>query len=88
MTTPDLFGGQPDKARGKHYVMPRGYFGPPGAGPEGQTCGTCAHLCCIAMSKRYWKCGRARGKWTHGRATDILVRSPACIGWAPQAAES
>lgn len=28
-TTPDLFGGEPDKPRGKHYVEPRGYAAPP-----------------------------------------------------------
>lgn len=31
------------KARGKHYVAPRGGADRPGTGPAGETCGTCQH---------------------------------------------
>ena len=67
---------------GKHYVKPWGYFAPPGTGPKGETCQTCRHcVACGHSSHRYLKCLRAQGKWTHGRKTDILARSPACSGW-------
>lgn len=56
----------------------RGYYAPPGTGPKGETCGTCKHACDFG---RYKKCGKARSKWTGGRGTDILVRSPACSAW-------
>jgi hypothetical protein len=59
--------------RGKHYVEPRGYAAPPGTGPKGETCGLCQHLILKRMAKHYPKCG--------GRATDVLVRSPACSKW-------
>jgi len=59
----------------------RGYASPPGTGPDGETCGTCAHSVARRMAKTYWKCGRIRHLWTGGRATDILVGSPACRAW-------
>lgn len=64
--------------RGKNYVQPRGYFYHPGTGPAGETCGSCKHC---ASGNRYSKCALNRARWTHGRATDILVRSPACRHW-------
>jgi hypothetical protein len=57
----------------------RGYAAPPGTGPEGETCGTCASLHRHQMQKTYLKCNRV--KWTLGKATDILARSPACRLW-------
>lgn len=91
----DLFGGLPRAItfktidgreveyakRGKYYVEPRGYYAKPGTGPAGETCGSCRHHVTIRYSKRYHKCALARGKWTGGRASDILVRASACIGW-------
>ncbi len=69
---------------GKHYVEPRGYYAPPGTGPAGETCKTCAHIVMRGnVTGRYLKCLRARGKWTGGRKSDILAGSPACIGWTP-----
>lgn len=67
--------------RGKHYVEPRGYAAPPGTGPEGETCGTCQHHVINRMSKNYHKCELAEHRWTGGRGSDILVRSPACRHW-------
>lgn len=60
---------------------PRGYAALPGTycGLEKpETCGTCAHTVDFG---RFKKCGLVRGAWTHGRATDILVRTPACRRW-------
>lgn len=68
--------------RGKHYVQPRGYAAPPGTGPKGETCGSCAHHCALRYAKNYHKCGLNRARWTGGRGTDILVRSPACSKWS------
>ncbi len=68
--------------RGKHYVKPSGHAAPPGSGPKGETCKTCRHLVRVqGGAKRYPKCGMAKGGWTHGRASDVLVSSPACSRW-------
>ena len=64
--------------RGKHYVQPRGYFYPPGTGPKNETCGTCKHC---ARFKKWAKCELNRARWTGGRGSDILARSPACKYW-------
>lgn len=64
--------------RGKHYVQPRGYIYHPGTGPEGETCQTCKHC---DWGRRWAKCGLNRARHTSGRASDILVRSPACKYW-------
>jgi hypothetical protein len=88
LTQPDLFGEpqqQSTSRGGRHYVKPWGYFAPPGTGPEGHTCGDCMH---IARFRRYAKCELARGKWTNGRASDVLSRSPACREWEAQPIES
>ena len=98
----DLFGGLPravtfktidgrDVAyakRGRHYVEPRGYYAKPGTGPAGETCGSCRHHVTRRYSKRYHKCALAQGKWTGGRASDILVRAAACTGWEGRDEES
>ena len=67
--------------RKRHEAKPRGYYAPPGTGPAGETCGTCEHHVRKRMAKDYHKCELARVKWTGGRASDILVRSPACHAW-------
>ena len=69
---------QATKLRGKHYVKPRGYAGIPGTGPEGETCKTCFFY---RAYRRYSKCEKNRHNWSHGRATDILARTPACNHW-------
>lgn len=90
----DLFGEAPEQLGqrapgsklgpkgGKHYVQPWGYYAPPGTGPVGETCKTCAHIVARGgVAGRYLKCLRSRGKWTGGRKSDILAGSPACSGW-------
>ena len=67
--------------RGKHYVEPCGYVDIPGTGPDGETCGSCRHCVRMRQAKRWMKCGLNEARWTHGRATDILARSPACRKW-------
>jgi len=76
----DLFG-NPIQKRGRHYIQPRGYVGTPGTGPQGETCKTCRHLVRVQWSRSRPKCGAARAKWTRGRASDVLVRAPACQFW-------
>lgn len=69
-------------ARGKHYVEPRGYARPPGTGPAGETCGTCANKTHRrGVQGSYIKCALASHKWTGGRGSDILAGSPACELW-------
>lgn len=65
--------------RGKHYIEPRGYNQPPGTGPAGETCGTCAY---IVGGRRWHKCDLSRARWTHSRGTDVLVKAPACRKWS------
>lgn len=69
------------KKRGKHYVQQRGYAHFPGTGPDGETCGSCAHIVPFRTMRRWYKCGKARSKWTGGKGSDVLVRSPACKYW-------
>lgn len=45
-----------------------------GPGPEGQTCGDCAHL--TRRSGKYFKCGRQ--SITSGPGTDIRKKDEAC----------
>ena len=58
-----------------------GYFGMPGRGPAGESCGTCNH-CAYTMTRnprRYYKCLLL--KPTAGEGTDIRLKSPACQHW-------
>lgn len=68
----DLFGEVPEQV--KHSI---GYAGMPGAGPAGETCGTCEHI----ERGKYRKCGHPRGYKSSSEASDILARSPACEYW-------
>jgi hypothetical protein len=90
----DLFGEVPVDATpavrgrgpqgGKHYTKPAGYIRPPGTGPKTQTCGSCTHIVRCGNyggSKQWLKCGLMQPKWTHGRGSDVLARSPACSLW-------
>lgn len=61
-----------------------GYAAPPGSGPAGETCKTCAH--------RYQRMGGAKSftkcrlvKATNGKGSDILQKSPACSRWEAKA---
>ena len=62
---------------------PAGYAAPPGTGPEGETCASCRHYVRREFAKTYLKCGLNAAKWTGGRKTDVLARSPACRLWLP-----
>lgn len=78
--------GRPRIVTGIHHFSKRksGPYAPwaavDGKGPEGETCGSCAHLFRRGgCAKTYIKCG-AR-PMTHGSATDIRVKDPACVAW-------
>ena len=79
----DMFGfNQPEPYKGKRKpTVANGYAALPGTGPDGETCGTCAHHVIRVFSKNYHKCLLMKGKWTGGTGTDIRVRSPACSKW-------
>lgn len=47
--------------------------------PSGEKCGSCKHLFAHKWSKTYHKCGI--GPVSHGPATDVRVRWPACVKW-------
>ncbi len=68
---PDLLG-----PGGRALKHGKGYAAPPGTGPAGETCGTCAF---INEGWRFRKC--SIGRITSGAATDILVSAPACRLW-------
>jgi hypothetical protein len=53
----------------------------PGTGPEGETCGSCAHKRINQMysGRKFFKCGLISS--TNGKGTDILVRDEACERW-------
>ena len=61
---------------------PNPMVGPPGPGPVGARCGSCAFLEAWAYSKTYWKCSK-RGDLTHGKATDQKKGWPACGLYEP-----
>jgi hypothetical protein len=58
------------KERGLHAA-------PPGSGPDGETCGSCANLVRKRMSKTYLKCSLMESKWTGGAGTDVRAKDPA-----------
>lgn len=51
---------------------------------EGATCGNCLHVRHVWHGRRaYYKCGLYAEDVTHGPATDLRVKWPGCIAWAP-----
>lgn len=61
----------------------RGHATPPGTGPAGLTCGGCAS--CVSRQgggRLFSKCLLAKSRWTHGGASDIRRRDPACSKWS------
>ena len=59
-----------------------GHAAPPGTGPLGETCGTCAHICRRDIKSRsFYKCSIISSKWTHGKKTDILKTDESCAMW-------
>ena len=61
---------------------PRGHAAPPGTGPEGETCGSCAHYTRRKFAGTYRKCGLMEAHWTNGPKSDIRAKDPACKLWA------
>jgi hypothetical protein len=84
----DLFGEVPlgpgglVKRTKRKDPRPSGYARPPGTGPKGETCKTCAHLYRNHLAKTYLKCELNRAAWTGGRKTDVLASAPACEKWS------
>lgn len=70
------------RIRAKRPDMAHPY--PPGTGPEGQSCGTCAKLREVRYSKKYFKCSVQYKHWTDGPGTDIRKKDPACLSWEPR----
>jgi len=63
-------------------TRPNGYAHPPGTGPAGETCKTCANYVRVQHGKRRWpKCLLLKYVWTCGPGTDIRAKSPACALW-------
>lgn len=72
---------RPDGKTGYNAVA-KGYARPPGTGPAGETCKTCAHYCRVqGGGSKFPKCALIRFRWTHGPGTDIRAKSPACELW-------
>lgn len=68
----DLFGGR--------KIYRGGYAGMTGAGPAGESCGSCRSLRKqYGVSGRYYKCARVRQ--TGGAGTDVKFRAPSCEYW-------
>jgi hypothetical protein len=59
----------------------RGHAAPPGTGPEGETCGSCAHLHRNQQARVYLKCGLNKANWTGGGGSDVRARDAACRRW-------
>ena len=78
-----LFGGAVPARAYTDTTPPAGYVAPPGTGPAGETCGSCAH-CRYRKNRRgrhFYKCALAVAAWTGGRGSDVLLKSPACRRW-------
>lgn len=57
-----------------------------GSGPQGETCGSCAFKLRVKYhDKSYLKCGLMEKHWTHGGASDIRAKWPACREWKAKA---
>lgn len=67
------------RAPARKPTAKNGYAAPPGTGPDGKTCRTCAHKRSMGNgAKHFIKCDLRRATWTKGEGTDILAKSPAC----------
>jgi hypothetical protein len=65
------------------HPLDRAHPYPPGSGPPGQSCGTCAKLRARTFNRTYFKCNVLKKFWSAGRATDVRKKDPACICWEP-----
>lgn len=88
----DIFGNEVTEAEARRLMkrkgtQPNGYAAPPGSGPSGETCRTCAHIYRVETGSRktFRKC--ALVKPTHGPGTDIRAKAPACRRWERRASE-
>ena len=65
-------------------AKPAGYAAAPGSGPAGETCGSCGHCRQRTVHGRnFYKCALMMAAWSRDRATDIVLRSPACSRHQP-----
>ena len=65
--------------KGRPYV---GYAATPGTGPAGETCRSCKHKTKQrGIVGHFLKCALMENHWTHGCATDIKAKTPACREW-------
>lgn len=79
-----LIGGQElAKPTTRRYQPAQGYAAAPGTGPAGEACASCAHCRARKLNGnwRVYKCVLLLASWDRTRATDILLRSPACSRW-------
>jgi hypothetical protein len=77
---PEFLAGQPTM----RHPLDRAHPYPPGSGPPGQSCGTCAKLCVRDFKHKYFKCNVLKKFWTAGPATDVRKKDPACMSWEPR----
>lgn len=64
----------------------KGHAALPGTGPAGETCGSCQHRASVmGGGKVFSKCALQRRQWTHGKASDIRRKDPACRMWQRKA---
>ena len=88
MSEKDLWNTPIGTFKGKRKpTPPRGHAGPPGSGPEGETCKTCKHLTRVQYAKTYIKCRLTKATWTNGPGSDIRAKDAACWKWEPQEKE-
>lgn len=62
-----------------YSAKPNGYAARPGTGPENETCSSCTHCRQRTVhGKHFYKCALMMAAWSRDRATDIVLKSPAC----------
>lgn len=74
----DLFGESHAPEKKRTTPIPNGYAWTPGSGPDEKRCWDCVYAFKVCAAGTYHKCKLTKDKHTRGRATDILLRSPAC----------
>ena len=79
---PECFDGLPVHKERYELGLPTCTPAKPGTGPVGQTCKTCKFYRRVKYRDYvYLKCGAVEEAWTHGAATDIKAKWPACSSW-------
>lgn len=65
--------------KGKYKPYPHGWAGHPGRGPAGETCNSCEFKIKLsAGNKTFYKCIKAKHRWTGSVNTDITLKTAAC----------